>query len=784
MHAAQSSVVDHKWSSFTWLSDSAHTQWVRYLFDAAGRDTALVHDWTVQTRYAYDRLGRLRARLPWADSAAVVDSFFYDIAGNAKKSIDRMGRTITTDYDSRNRDTASVIPGVGTVRKAYAGPLDQLTREWIASPVDSIGNVNGELRWGYDQRGRLKADTSYTGSTARATTHSYDRYERDSTFTDPLGTWNLRYDATRGVVDSLIAPWSDTVSYAYDAQWRVVGPAIRSGATIAATQVTPYWAANGDLDSLVHKVGSTARGKYAKRGTDGDSPGLVSTWVDPNGLTWQDSVVYDAWERATVHVLMEGGVAVTRDSLWFDRNGNVRTSGTAGVNETYDMVTNRLTSQVLGGVTWTLKYDRAGNLILRKAGSDSTRYFYDGLNRLRAVRRGAPSHPDSVMARYDYDVAGRRIVKRVYSAGTGGTVGYTRFGYRDGAVAFETDSGGTLGQRYLWGMGTDNLLALRTASGTEYYAVLDKLGSVRGMMLRDASGTVKLTITYGTYGAVVDSAGAGLGAGVTLRYRWTGREFDPETGFYYLRARYYDPAEKRFVQEDPAAFAGSNNLYAYANGDPLEATDPSGLMTSYKAMTDQANALAAYNNGLSDVSAGEWQLYDQVVAMESGLDQMDADRNSTEAGQGTECRPDKHGLCPGGLTPDQWGAVIRATSYLTPAARQQVLAALNSGRIQGTRWSSDPNEEAGVSPWHPTVIQLDTHQPLPWGGYASTFDLDPESLAHILAHEVRHVQQAAAMGRRDFFLCRGNSDCHKAMEDDAENYAYTNAIPHLYFEQP
>ena len=602
VHAAQSSVQASKTGSFTWLTDSVHTKWVRYLFDAAGRDTALVHDWTVQTRYAYDRLGRLRARLLWADSTAVVDSLFYDIAGNAKKSIDRMGRTITTDFDSRNRDTASVIPGVGTVRKAYVGPLDQLTREWIASPVDSIGNVNGELRWGYDQHGRLKADTGYTGSTARVTTHSYDRYERDSTFSDPLGTWSIRYDATRGVVDSLIAPWSDTVSYAYDAQWRVVGPAVRSGSTIAATQVTPYWAPNGDLDSLVHKVGSTARGKYAKRGTDGDSPGLISTWVDPNSQTWQDSVVYDGWLRATVHVLMEGGVAVTRDSMWFDRNGNVRTSATAGVNESYDLVTNRLTSQVVGGVTWTLKYDRAGNLILRKAGSDSTRYFYDGLNRLRTVRRGAPSHADSVIARYDYDVAGRRIVKRVYSAATGGTVGFTRFVYRGNGVAFETDSGGTLGQRYLWGMGTDALVALRTASGTEYYAVLDKLGSVRGMVLRDASGTVKLAFTYGTYGTIVDSAGAGLAAGVSLRYRWTGREYDAETGFYYLRARYFSQSQKRFIQEDPLGFGGSSNLYEYAQSGPLEGTDPSGMMTDWRKynqdMAAQSAALAVLNEGV------------------------------------------------------------------------------------------------------------------------------------------------------------------------------------------
>ena len=51
----------------------------------------------------------------------------------------------TLNFDSRNRDTLSVISGVGTLRKAYAGPLDQLTRMWYDTPVDSIGGVNGDV---------------------------------------------------------------------------------------------------------------------------------------------------------------------------------------------------------------------------------------------------------------------------------------------------------------------------------------------------------------------------------------------------------------------------------------------------------------------------------------------------------------------------------------------------------------------------------------------------------------------------------------------------------------
>jgi RHS repeat-associated protein len=61
-------------------------------------------------------------------------------------------------------------------------------------------------------------------------------------------------------------------------------------------------------------------------------------------------------------------------------------------------------------------------------------------------------------------------------------------------------------------------------------------------------------------------------------YGWTGREYDAETGFYYMRARYYDLTEMRFTQEDPAGAAGGQNHYAYVGGAVLSATDPSGAL--------------------------------------------------------------------------------------------------------------------------------------------------------------------------------------------------------------
>jgi RHS repeat-associated protein len=49
------------------------------------------------------------------------------------------------------------------------------------------------------------------------------------------------------------------------------------------------------------------------------------------------------------------------------------------------------------------------------------------------------------------------------------------------------------------------------------------------------------------------------------------------SGQLYRRSRYYDPASGRFTQEDPIGLAGGLNAYGFANGDPVNFSDPFGL---------------------------------------------------------------------------------------------------------------------------------------------------------------------------------------------------------------
>ena len=73
---------------------------------------------------------------------------------------------------------------------------------------------------------------------------------------------------------------------------------------------------------------------------------------------------------------------------------------------------------------------------------------------------------------------------------------------------------------------------------------------------------------------------------------FTGREYDSETGLYFYRARYYDPAIGRFISEDPIGFSGGDlNLYAYVRNNPVKYKDPLGLIIDWQGLSKTRNEL-------------------------------------------------------------------------------------------------------------------------------------------------------------------------------------------------
>jgi RHS repeat-associated protein len=250
------------------------------------------------------------------------------------------------------------------------------------------------------------------------------------------------------------------------------------------------------------------------------------------------------------------------DSLTYDAVGDL-TGGTVdgvAVSAAYGPA-NRDTS--LRGVRHT--FDLDGNVTL----NGSHHYFWSADGLLDSVVAG------TVTLHYEYNAAGQ-LVRRSRNG-----VHERVFLWDGGQLLAELDSGGTnrIGE-YAY-MGVDRPFAFfagnTTLSTVSYYGP-DVVNGVVGLIRADSSGArdVQQQYSYDEFGlqsTSVDSLSAN-------RLGWKGLIWEGDsTQLYYVRDRWYDPQQGRFMAEDPLGVAAGLNPYAFAGSDWVNGQDPSGDMT-------------------------------------------------------------------------------------------------------------------------------------------------------------------------------------------------------------
>ena len=114
------------------------------------------------------------------------------------------------------------------------------------------------------------------------------------------------------------------------------------------------------------------------------------------------------------------------------------------------------------------------------------------------------------------------------------------------------------------------------SQGNSWYYLYNAHGDV--VKYINANGAVLKSYDYDAFGEEADPSTTD-----TNPFRYAGQYFDDETGTYYLRARYYNPGNGRFTQQDSWGYADpadplSLNLYVYCINNPVMFYDPDGTI--------------------------------------------------------------------------------------------------------------------------------------------------------------------------------------------------------------
>lgn len=203
-------------------------------------------------------------------------------------------------------------------------------------------------------------------------------------------------------------------------------------------------------------------------------------------------------------------------------------------------------------------YDANGNLFSKqeKGFTGNVENFeYTSENQMRRFKLYKNGNLAQDVA-YTYDALGRRIEKDVQDYEHPEKSFTRRFVYDGQEIIAEYDHENQLLTSYTHStLRTDDVLSMTNGQGT-FYFVKDGLGSVTD--ITDENGFKVQHYDYSAFGKlarVTDVNGNDVTQNPAFEphFTFTGREYDKESGLYYYRARYYDPAVGRFLQEDPEA---------------------------------------------------------------------------------------------------------------------------------------------------------------------------------------------------------------------------------------
>lgn len=505
---------------------TAHQYTLEYRYDRNGRQTGVRHP---------SQLGPTGSGNDW-------NAYSYNELGALHGVTDALGKTLTHQYAADG--TLVGITRPAGVQEQITTDADGLVRlQSITGPGGGLRNT----RFGYDGRGKLL----WSGNTI---------LRRDTTWASysPLGNAVSGGRSHRGV--NLAGGPQRTVvreTSTYDALGR------RTHAASVDTTWLETYVGRGASYSEVHSRGEAFR--YA--------PGVGRLRAK------NDSIYYDADGNTEFNT--EHGDEGSERASFYAADGQLVaaelrvSAGSAGT--------------LLHNVFEDYRYDALGRRVWTRARRWCSADPWEGFCRISKLRRTVW---DGDREFYEIQMPGDST--SAYLENDAGPVSLPR----DESVSFPVDPNPFFGRvAYAYGHGVDQPLSIVRMG---YADLLDANGQYVGRWTAAPFSIFPLWTTRGQGDLGVFEDGGIQRCVATLRcvrISWPGTWFDlvrprvqrnswhgslvedkeDATGTLYRRNRSYDPATGQFTQEDPIGLAGGLNLYGYADGDPVNYSDPFGL---------------------------------------------------------------------------------------------------------------------------------------------------------------------------------------------------------------
>ena len=307
----------------------------------------------------------------------------------------------------------------------------------------------------------------------------------------------------------------------------------------------------------------------------------------------EESYSYDKADRLSAQTDKNADGSLLHSYTYtYDGAGNIiKIGGTADTAAGHAVMTydkdNRLATYNGEKVT----YDERGNMLHGPLNGEMGDYTYDCRNRLIETKAA-----DGTVTAYTYDAENTRLTEETentrHTFVTDKETTYSQLLTETISEKHLLTYKETATITYTYGNGliSDSRKEAKGSDTEKRYYHYNHIGSTTA--ITDADGDLLYRIAYGTYGeltGIYDADGdpvedkTAVIRSENLRFLYNGR-YGVETGangLYYMRARYYNPQIKRFINRDiidgSITDSQSLNKYSYVQGNPISLVDPFGL---------------------------------------------------------------------------------------------------------------------------------------------------------------------------------------------------------------